>query len=66
MFNHKQAFQNMDYPQMGHSLATTAQKSLTKHVPFIKDSKNLEDDVHYIIYSHTRKFLCKYIIEDTY
>ncbi|PBK71042.1 hypothetical protein ARMSODRAFT_1017809 [Armillaria solidipes] len=50
MFDNIPAFQNMDYPRMGHLLATAAQESLTKHVPFIKDSKNLEDDVHYIIY----------------
>ncbi|SJL11793.1 uncharacterized protein ARMOST_15202 [Armillaria ostoyae] len=66
MFDNIPAFQNMDYPRMGHPLATAARESLTKHVPFIKDSENLEDDVHYIIYPHPRKSSHKYIIEDTY
>ncbi|KAK0474902.1 hypothetical protein IW261DRAFT_1648893 [Armillaria novae-zelandiae] len=64
MFCHIPTFENMDYPRMGHPLATAARKSLTKHVPFIKDSENLGDDVQYYIYPHPGKSARKYMIED--
>ncbi|KAK0465701.1 hypothetical protein IW261DRAFT_1427137 [Armillaria novae-zelandiae] len=63
-FGNTAAFQDMDYPVMGHPLATAARKILTKHIPFITGNKELDEDIQYIVYLSSDGQGKEYIIKD--
>ncbi|KAK0460860.1 hypothetical protein IW261DRAFT_1428668 [Armillaria novae-zelandiae] len=65
-FGNTAAFQDMDYPVMGHPLATAARKILTKHAPFITGNKELDEDIQYIVYPSSNSQGKEYIIEDVW